>query len=209
MTKTTKKLSEEELKKTVLGLNLPTDPRWTDLVRMNIGDILTDHAWAEQKAASSCISMIIQFSDYQEVVEVLSPVVTEEWGHFRMVLREMEKRGFRLGPHRSDAYAVKLRSIEKKGGSREQQLVEKCLLNALIEARSAERFKLLWKNIPDVELQEFYYNLMISEAGHYTNFLSLAKNYMPEAYVMDRWQEYLLAEAEIIRELGVRGDRMH
>ena len=209
MTKAKKKLTEEELKKTVLGLNLPTDPRWTDLVSMNIGEILTDHAWAEQKAASSCISMIIQFSDYPEVVEVLSPVVAEEWGHFRMVLREMEKRGHSLGPHRSDEYAVKLRDIEKKGGSREQQLVEKCLLNALIEARSAERFKLLWKNIPDDELQKFYYDLMISEAGHYTNFISLAKNYMPDHYVMERWQEFLRSEAEIIKELGIRGDRMH
>ena len=109
MTNIKSNLSEEELKKTVLGLNLPTDPRWADLVSMNIEDILTDHAWAEQKAASSCISMIIQFSDYKEVVEVLSPVVAEEWGHFRMVLREMEKRGFKLGRHRSDEYTRRIR----------------------------------------------------------------------------------------------------
>lgn len=201
--------SEEELKKTVLGLNLPTDPRWVHLAEMNIAEILTDHAWAEQKAASSCISMIIQFSEYGRVVEVLSPVVTEEWGHFRMVLNEMKKRGFNLGPHRSDEYVVQLRKIEKKGGSREHQLVEKCLINALIEARSAERFKLLWKNIPDPELGDFYYKLMISEAGHYANFIELAKTYMDPEYVMERWKEYLKAEAEIIRNLGVRGDRMH
>jgi tRNA-(ms[2]io[6]A)-hydroxylase len=204
----TKKM-EEEYKKTVLGLNLPTDPRWTDLVRMNIEDILTDHAWAEQKATSSCISMIIQFSEYQKVVEILSPVVTEEWGHFRMVLKELKKRGFRLGPHRSDEYVVQLRKIEKKGGNRLQQLVEKCLINALIEARSAERFKLLWKNIPDAGLQEFYHQLMISEAGHYANFIQLAKDHMEEGYVMNRWKEYLHAEAEIIQDLGIRGDRMH
>jgi tRNA-(ms[2]io[6]A)-hydroxylase len=200
---------KEELKKTVLGLNMPTDPRWTDLVQMNIEEILTDHAWAEQKAASSCISMIIQFSDYQDVLDVLSPVVAEEWGHFRMVLKELEKRGFKLGPPRRDEYVIQIRKIEKKGGSREQQLVEKSLLNALIEARSAERFKLLWKNIPDTELQEFYYNLMISEAGHYANFIDLAKNYKEEEYVMSRWKEFLKQEAEIMKNLEVRGDRMH
>lgn len=200
---------EEELKKTVLGLNLPTDPRWIKLAEMNIEDILTDHAWAEQKAASSCISMIIQFSEYEKVVEVLSPVVTEEWGHFRMVLNKMDQRGYKLGPHRSDDYVVQLRKIEKKGGSREHQLVEKCLINALIEARSAERFKILWKNIPDKDLQDFYYQLMISEAGHYANFIELAKTYMAPEYVMKRWNEYLQAEAEIIGKLNVRGDRMH
>lgn len=201
--------NEEALKKTVLGLNLPTDPRWVRLVEMNIEDILTDHAWAEQKAASSCISMIIQYSDFEKVVEVLSPVVTEEWSHFRMVVREMKKRGFKLGPHRSDVYVVQLRKVEKKGGSRKQQLVEKCLINALIEARSAERFKLLWKNIPDPGLQDFYYQLMISEAGHYTNFIELAKYYMEADYVTTRWKEYLMEEAEIIRNLDIRGDRMH
>jgi tRNA-(ms[2]io[6]A)-hydroxylase len=200
---------EEELKKTVLGLNLPTDPRWAKLAEMNIEDILTDHAWAEQKAASSCISMIIQFNDYEKVVEVLSPVVTEEWGHFRMVLNKMSQRGFKLGSHRSDEYVVQLRNIEKKGGSRDQQLVEKCLINALVEARSAERFKILWKNIPDEDLQDFYHQLMISEAGHYANFIELAKTYMDPEYVMERWKEYLHAEAEIIRKLGVKGDRMH
>lgn len=200
---------EDELKKTVLGLNLPTDPRWAELVKMNLQDILTDHAWAEQKAASSCISMIIQFSDYDKVVEILTPVVAEEWSHFRMVLKEINKRGFELGHPRSDEYAVRLRKLEKKGGSREHQLVEKCLINALIEARSAERFKILKNNLSDPELQKFYYDLMISEAGHYANFIEIAKSYMPIALVMDRWNEYLMQEAEIIRQLDIQGDRMH
>jgi tRNA-(ms[2]io[6]A)-hydroxylase len=203
------KKTDQELKKTVLGLNLPTDPRWVQLVEMNIEDILTDHAWAEQKAASSCISLIIQFSEYGKVVEVLAPVVTEEWEHFRMVLNKMDQRGHRLGPPRSDEYVAQLHKIERKGGSREHQLIEKCLINALIEARSAERFKILWKNIHDKDLQDFYYQLMISEAGHYTNFIELGRAYMDSDYVKKRWKEFLKAEAEIIRNLGVRGDRMH
>ncbi len=195
--------------KTTLGLNLPTDPRWVNIAEKNIEDILVDHAYCEQKAASSCISLIVQYPDKVEITEMLTPVVAEEWAHFERVLEHLRKRGFQLGKQRKDEYVHALTGILKKGGSREQQLVEKLLMNALIEARSCERFKILWKNIPDPELQTFYYELMVSEAGHYSNFLELARKYMPDEYVTKRWQEFLHAEAEIIAGLDVRGDRMH
>ena len=194
---------------TTLGLKLPTDPRWVNIAEMQIEDILVDHAYCEQKAASSCISMIIQFPEKDDVVEVLTPVVSEEWAHFERVIEQLNKRGYKLGKQRKDEYVNQLRNIVKKGGSRDQQLVEQLLINALIEARSAERFKLLWQNIADEELQKFYYELMISEAGHYHNFIELAKKYMPEDDVMERWQEILRDEAEIMKNLEVRGDRMH
>mgnify|MGYP000188662283 CR=1 FL=1 len=194
---------------TTLGLKLPTDPRWVNIAEMQIEDILVDHAYCEQKAASSCISMIIQFPEKDDVVEVLTPVVAEEWAHFERVIEQLNKRGYKLGKQRKDEYVNQLRHIVKKGGSRDQQLVEQLLINALIEARSAERFKLLWKNIADDELQKFYYELMVSEAGHYHNFIELAKKYMPEDYVTERWQEILRDEAEIMKNLEVRGDRMH
>ena len=195
--------------KTVLGLELPSDPRWVDIAGMQIEDILVDHAYCEQKAASSCISLIVQYPDKERVTEVLTPVVAEEWSHFERVIEELRKRGYSLGPMRKDEYVAKLAKIEKKGGSRDEQLVEKLLLNALIEARSCERFRLLWKNIADEKLQTFYYELMVSEAGHYKNFLQLAKKYLPEEQVMLRWREILAAEAEIIKNLEIRGDRMH
>ena len=195
--------------KTVLGLKLPTDPRWVNIAEMNIEDILVDHAYCEQKAASSCISLIVQYPDKSELVEVLTPVVAEEWAHFERVLEQLKKRGYALGKQRKDEYVIALSGILKKGGSREQQLVEKLLMNALIEARSCERFKLLWKNIGEEELQKFYYELMVSEAGHYVNFIELAKQYMPEDYVKSRWQEFLDAEREILATMEVRGDRMH
>jgi len=198
-----------ETQKTVLGLELPTDPRWVNIAGMQIEDILVDHAYCEQKAASSCISLIVQYPERDKLVEVLTPVVAEEWAHFERVIEQLKKRGFKLGKQRKDAYVIRLNEILKKGGSREQQLVEKLLMNALIEARSCERFKLLSKNIEDKELQYFYYELMVSEAGHYHNFIDLAKNYMPEAYVIQRWSEFLAAEAEIMKQLEPRGDRMH
>lgn len=195
--------------KFTLGLELPTDPRWINIAEKSISDILTDHAYCEQKAASSCISLIIQFPDREQLVDMLTPVVAEEWSHFERVIEEMKKRGFRLGAPRKDEYVEKLQKLIKKGGSREQVLMEKLLMNALIEARSCERFRLLWKNIPDEELSRFYYELMVSEASHYKNFLKLAKVYNPEDVVMKRWSEWLEAEAEIMKTLAVRGDRMH
>lgn len=192
-----------------LGLELPTDPRWTDIVSMDIREILIDHAYCEQKAATSCISLISQYPEKEELVEVLTPVVAEEWSHFERVMDQLKKRGYSFGKQRKDEYANRLMKVKKDGGSRDQQLVEKLLICALIEARSCERFKLLWKNIPDEELQKFYYELMVSEAGHYRNFLDLAMTYMPESYVWSRWKEILQAEAEIIQSLDLRGDRMH
>ncbi len=197
------------MEKTTLGLELPTDPRWVNIAEMQIDEILIDHAYCEQKAASSCISLIVQFPDKQKLIDVLTPVVAEEWSHFERVIEQLKKRGYTLGTQRKDEYVAALAQELRKGGSRDQQLVEKLLMNAMIEARSCERFKLLWKNLEDEELQKFYYELMISEAGHYANFLELAKEYMDEAYVMKRWNELLEAEAEIMKGIKPRGDRMH
>ncbi|MBT1702562.1 tRNA-(ms[2]io[6]A)-hydroxylase [Chryseosolibacter indicus] len=195
--------------KFTLGLELPTDPRWANVAEKNIGEILIDHAYCEQKAASSCISLIIQYPEKDKLVEMLTPVVAEEWSHFERVLEELRKRGFSLGRQRKDEYVDALQKVVKTGGSREQQLLEKLLLNALIEARSCERFKILWKNIEDPGLSTFYYELMVSEAGHYKNFLQLAKTYIAEEVVDKRWRELLAQEAEIMKNLGTRPDRMH
>jgi tRNA-(ms[2]io[6]A)-hydroxylase len=193
----------------MLGLKLPTDPRWVNLAEKTIHEILIDHAYCEQKAASNGISLIVQFPERQKMVDVLTGIVAEEWSHFERVLEELKKRGYHLGSKRADKYVVELNKLERKGGAIERQLMDKLLISALIEARSCERFRLLSENIADEDLKKFYYELMISEANHYTTFLELAKEYMPEETVKARWQELLTAEAEIISNLDVRGDRMH
>ena len=195
--------------KFTLGLNLPTDPRWVDIAEKSIEDILVDHAFCEQKAASSCISLIIQFSERKELVDMLAPVVAEEWAHFERVLSKLKERGFSLGRQRTDEYVKQLNKRMKKGGTREEQLVEQLLINALIEARSCERFKSLSQHLTDQDLKDFYYELMISEATHYRNFLDLAKYYMEEDKVMCRWRELLQMEADIIQNMEIRPDRMH
>jgi tRNA-(ms[2]io[6]A)-hydroxylase len=200
---------EESTKNKMLHLQLPTDPRWVNIAEMNLEEILVDHAYCEQKAASSCISLIVNFHEFHELVDMLTPVVAEEWNHFERVMDQIRKRGFHFGKPRKDEYVIRLTEFVKKGGSRTDQLIENLLLNALIEARSCERFKLLSKNIADEELKKFYYELMVSEAGHYVNFIELARKYKPEEKVNARWKEWLTYEAEIIRELGLRGDRMH
>jgi tRNA-(ms[2]io[6]A)-hydroxylase len=193
----------------MLGLQLPTDPRWVDLAEKTIAEILIDHAYCEQKAASSCISLIVSYPDKEKLVEVLTPVVAEEWGHFERVMEKMKQRNIPFGKKRKDEYVEKLLLLRKKGGTREQQLVEQLLINAIIEARSCERFKLLSQNIADEDLKKFYYELMVSEANHYVNFVELAKEYMPETYVKNRLKELLEQEAEIMQNLAIRGDRMH
>jgi len=193
----------------MLGLKLPTDPRWVNLAEMELQEILTDHAYCEQKAATACISLIQGYPEKEEMVRELAPIVTEEWGHFRMVLSEMEKRNLHLGKQRKDEYVNKLIDFQPKGGSREDRLLEKLLLCALIEARSAERFRLLSLYIGEETLKGFYHKFMVSEAGHYRLFLDLAKSYFGEERVRARWQEYLEKEAAIMKELELRGDRMH
>jgi tRNA-(ms[2]io[6]A)-hydroxylase len=193
----------------MLGLKLPTDPRWVDIAEKNIEEILVDHAYCEQKAASNGISLIVQFPQRQRLVDMMTEVVAEEWNHFERVLAELKKRGYGLGPKRSDEYAVRLGKLERKGGPIEQQLMDKLLISALIEARSCERFKLLSEQIADPDLKDFYHELMVSEAGHYRTFLDLAKEYMPAEAVRQRWEELLRAEADIIATLEIRGDRMH
>jgi len=193
----------------MLGLKLPTDPRWVDIAEKNIGEILVDHAYCEQKAASSCISLIVQYPEREKLRAVLMPVVAEEWAHFRMVLRELEKRGLPLGLQRKDEYVAQLHAHIRKNCPPTERLGEKLFVNALIEARSCERFRLLSEEISDESLKEFYRDLMISEAGHYVNFIDLAKEYLPADYVRTRWQQWLDTEADIIQNLAVRGDRMH
>jgi tRNA-(ms[2]io[6]A)-hydroxylase len=193
----------------MLGLKLPTDPRWANIASKSIEEILVDHAFCEQKAASSGIGLIVQFSEKQELVEILTEIVAEEWAHFERVLLELKKRGFALGPKRSDEYVHQLLKLERKGGNRHEQLMEKLLICGLIEARSCERFKLLSEQAPEPELRKFYYEFMVSEAGHYRTFLDLAKRYMPETIVKNRWNELLEAEANIIANLEIRSDRIH
>ena len=193
----------------MLGLKLPTDPRWVNLAEKSLQEILTDHAYCEQKAATSCISLIQRYPEKERMVRELAPIVTEEWGHFRQVLREMDKRGLKLGHQRKDMYVNALRDFQQKGGSRDNSLLERLLTFALIEARSCERFRLLSLNISELELRDFYHSFMVSEAGHYRLFIDLANEYFDPELVKSRWQAYLKYEAEVLLSMKPRGDRMH
>jgi len=194
---------------TILGLKLPTDPRWANVAAMSLEDVLTDHAFCEQKAATQCISLIQKYAEYFDLVEALAPIVTEEWGHFRMVLSELKKRGMTLGSQRKDDYVNKLLDHQPKGLSRAEQLLHRLLICALIEARSCERFRILSENLEAKDLRQFYRKFMISEAGHYRLFLDLAKKYFAEETVREKWQEWLKTEKEILENMPLRGDRMH
>ncbi len=186
----------------MLGLKLPTDPRWVNIVEKNIDDILIDHAYCEQKAASTAISLIIGFPEYTELVQEMISLSREEMAHFKMVHDRILARGKTLGRDRKDAYVIALLKFFPKGGSRTTQLVHRLLYAALIEARSCERFRLLSEQLKDKELANFYKTLMISEAGHYTLFLKFARQYGNRAEVDKKWHDLLEFEADIMKDLG-------
>ena len=186
----------------MLGLKLPTDPRWVNIVEKNIEDILTDHAFCEQKAASTAISLIVSFPEYTELVQEMIELANEEMSHFKMVHDLILERGWTLGRDRKDDYVIALLKFFPKGGSRTNQLVHRLLYAALIEARSCERFRLLSEELEDKKLARFYKKLMISEAGHYTMFLKYARHYGNREDVDKKWQSLLEYEAEIMKSLG-------
>ncbi|GAA4271704.1 tRNA-(ms[2]io[6]A)-hydroxylase [Aquimarina gracilis] len=186
----------------MLGLKLPTDPRWVNIVEKNIEEILTDHAYCEQKATSTAISLIVSFPEYTELVQEMTKLVKEEISHFKMVHDKILARGWVLGRDRKDDYVLQLVTFFPKGGSRTTQLVHRLLYAALIEARSCERFKLLSEELEDEELSKFYRDLMVSEANHYTMFLNFARQYGDRKEVDQKWQDLLDYEAEIMKNLG-------
>ncbi len=202
-----KPLSEHT--KNILGLKLPTDPRWVNLAEITLEDILTDHAYCEQKAATTCISLIQKNPEKDLLVQELSPLVTEEWGHFRMVLAELKKRDLSLGRQRKDIYVNKLLDFQVKGGNPEGRFLDQMLIMALIEARSCERFKRLSEGMEDNYMRKFYRKFMESEAGHYTLFINLAEHYVDKKVVRNRWKQWLEFEKELMNSTEVRGDRIH
>ncbi len=187
---------------TMLGLKLPTDPRWVNIVEKNIDEILTDHAYCEQKAASTAISLIVSFPEYTELTQEMIALSREEMGHFKMVHDRIIARGKTLGRDRKDEYVIALLKFFPKGGNRTTQLVHRLLYAALIEARSCERFRLLSEQLQDKELAEFYHKLMVSEAGHYTMFLNFARKYGDRQEVDKKWDQLLTYEASIMEDLG-------
>ena len=186
----------------MLGLKLPTDPRWVNIVEKNISEILTDHAYCEQKAASYAISLITKYPEITEIVDKMIALSQEEMEHSQMVHELIKKRGFELGRERRDSYVHDLMSFIKRGGNYEMVLVDRLLIAAMIEARSCERFRVLSENIQDDELSKFYHDLMTSEARHYSMFIKLAKKYGKGVDVDKRWKEFLAKEAEIINNYG-------
>jgi tRNA-(ms[2]io[6]A)-hydroxylase len=186
----------------MLGLRLPTDPRWANIVDKNIEEILTDHAYCEQKAASNAISIIVKFPQFPDVVDAMGELVREEMEHFQQVHREICKRGLTLGRERKDEYIHDLLSFITKGGNEEQQFVERMLFAAMVEARSCERFRLLSEELTDPGLRQFYRDLMESEARHYTLFINFAKKYAKRIDVQKRWNEFLDFEATLMDKYG-------
>ncbi|MGV6945524.1 tRNA isopentenyl-2-thiomethyl-A-37 hydroxylase MiaE [Sphingobacterium kyonggiense] len=188
----------------MLGLKLLTDPRWANIAESNLEEILTDHAWCEQKAVSNAITLITQNPEFEDLVHELTAIAIEEMEHFKMVIEIIKERGYTLGRERKDDYVGQLMKFAKKDGSRNMAFIDRLLFAAMIEARSCERFRVLSKNIEDQELAKFYHDLMVSEANHYTTFLNFARKYSTDVDVDKRWKEWLDFEGELIQSYGTK-----
>jgi len=187
----------------MLGLKLETDPRWANIAESNLSEILTDHAYCEQKAASNAISIIVGYPYHNELVSEMLKLAQEELQHFEMVHQKIQKKGFTLGFERKDHYVNELYKFMRKGYSKEIVLIDRLLFAAMIEARSCERFKILSEQLTDPELSQFYYDLMVSEAGHYTTFIGFARKYGDGIEdVNERWRQWLDFEAGLIKSYG-------
>lgn len=186
----------------MLGLKLLTDPRWANIAESNLEEILTDHAWCEQKAATNAITLIANNSEHHDLVEELTAIAIEEMEHFKQVVSIIKQRGYTLGRERKDDYVGQLVKFSKKDGSRNTAFIDRLLFAAMIEARSCERFRVLSLNIKDIELAKFYHDLMVSEAGHYTTFLNFARKYTIDVDVEKRWKEWLDFEGKLIQSFG-------
>lgn len=188
----------------MLGLKLLTDPRWANIAESNLEEILTDHAWCEQKAASNAISLITQNPEFEDLVYELTDIAIEEMEHFKMVINIIHEKGYTLGRERKDDYVGQLMKFLKKDGSKNQAFIDRLLFAAMIEARSCERFRVLSQNIKDKDLAKFYHDLMVSEANHYTTFLNFARKYATDINVDKRWKEWLDFEGQLIQSYGTK-----
>lgn len=188
----------------MLGLKLLTDPRWANIAESNLEEILTDHCWCEQKAATNAITIITYNSEHADLVSEMTDIAIEEMEHFKMVHEIIKQRGYTLGRERKDDYVNKLYKFCKKDGSRNDAFIDRLLFAAMIEARSCERFRVLSQNIKDPELSKFYYDLMVSEANHYTTFLKFARKYTEKVDVDKRWKEWLDFEGNLIQSYGTK-----
>jgi tRNA-(ms[2]io[6]A)-hydroxylase len=192
----------------MLGLKLPTDPRWANSIEENLEEILIDHAYCEQKAASTAISLIVTYPELSDLVTSMISLAKEEMTHFSMVHKLIMERNMTLGKERVDPYVRKVLDFFPKGDHRMKRLIYRLLVAALIEARSCERFKVLSQKLSDEKLKKFYEKLMISEAGHYTLFLGLARKYGDRNDVDKLWNSLLKYEGEIIKEFA-DSNRVH
>lgn len=188
----------------MLGLKLLTDPRWANIAESNLSEILTDHAWCEQKAASNAIMLITQNPEFEDLVHELTAIAIEEMEHFKMVIDIIKERGYTLGRERKDDYVGQLMKFLRKDGSRNMAFIDRLLFAAMIEARSCERFRVLSQNIEDQALAKFYHDLMVSEANHYTTFLNFARKYSEQVDVDKRWKEWLDFEGQLIQSYGTK-----
>ena len=193
-----------------LPLHSRTPGDWGRQALADPAALLTDHAYLEKKAAINAMELMVRWPDAWTPgwVEALTAIARDEAAHLAQTVRVLTRRGGQLDRGHRSPYAASLRLLVRRNGRNE--LLDRLLVSALIEARSCERFGLLAAAAAatDPDLGAFYKALYASEMGHYKTFLKLARKVAAEMTVETRWQELLAAEARIMAEQSP-GSRIH
>ncbi|MES2765168.1 MAG: tRNA-(ms[2]io[6]A)-hydroxylase [Bacteroidota bacterium] len=183
----------------MLCLQTETNPEWIEVANKNHDKILIDHAHCEKKATIFAISMINRYPERAKLVQEMIDLAKEEIEHFDSVQKELQKRGIKFTSDRGCEYAQKLHKLIRR--DEPGRMLDFLITGALIEARSCERFSLLAKSATDETMRVLYKSLLASEAGHYTMYTDLAREYYPAAEVKARVNEMAALEADIVRNL--------
>ena len=156
---------------------VPSDARWLDVALADLDAIHADHLHCERKAAQSALSLIRSYPDRAELVRDMARLAHDETRHVVQVSQLMSRRGQPAAFDFGDDYAAKLREQIRK--SEPLRLLDRLLVFAVIEARSAERLALLAGALDDPKARDLYASLADAEVRHRDMFLALARDTAP------------------------------
>jgi tRNA-(ms[2]io[6]A)-hydroxylase len=190
-----------------LPLLSPSPDGWIRSVLNNFDYFLQDHADCERKASAFALSMVAKYPNRTEIIPTLIDTALEELEHFRDVYRILESKGLQLLHEiKEDLYVKQLLNLCKKG--RDEHFLDRLLLGSVIENRGAERFRIIYENLPSGDLKKFYHNLWANEAKHGEVFVRLALIYFPENQVYERYRFFVEQEKNIMLTMPFTG-RLH
>jgi len=172
-----------------------TPDEWIAQALESLDELLIDHANCEKKAAGTALSLMFRYTHHPDLQMKMSKLAREELRHYEQVLQILQKRNITYRPLSASRYASGLGEHMAKRDP--EQLIDKLIMGAFIEARSCERFAKLAPHL-DADLEKFYVSLLKSESRHYQDYLALAQQYADKD-ISDRVSHFRTTEAQLIQ----------